>query len=187
MDRKFVVSFMVALVGKIVVLPENFNVVVNTGVSTGLIIVVNIELPITLTSDAEDFILVIFKDLKDDTVARENLLLFGSIEVLPETDIAVNGAILVDDDANMAVGLNISEFIVRVAVESPVKILVSPVATVLERLIVVVLAATVEGFVVLELTETDFLLVLELAEEVARVIESVIVLIAGICEVAGVD
>ena len=132
MDRKFVVSFMVALVGKIVVLLENFNVVVNTGVSTGLIIVVNIELPITLTSDAEDFILVIFKDLKDDTVARENLLLFGSIEVLPETDIAVNGVILVDDDANMAVGLNISEFIVRVAVESPVKILVSPVATVLE-------------------------------------------------------
>lgn len=51
----------------------------------------------------------------------------------------------------------------------------------------VVLAATVEGFAVLELTETDFLLVLEVAEEVARVIESVIVLIAGICEVAAVD
>ena len=69
-----------------------------------------------MAADVGVIILVIFKVLKDATVAREMLLLFGDLVVLPVTDAAVTEAVLVDIEANIVLGLNISELIGRVIV-----------------------------------------------------------------------
>ena len=62
------------------------------------------------------FIVVIVEVLKDDIVGREMFLLFGGAAIIRETDVAVTIDVLVNAEANVVVGFNISELIGRVTV-----------------------------------------------------------------------
>ena len=86
----------------------------NAGVVTRLVVAVRVEAAITLVEDAALFI--IFEVLKDDIVGREMFLLFGGTAIIRETDVAVTIDVLVNAEANVVVGFNISEFIARVTV-----------------------------------------------------------------------
>ena len=59
---------------------------------------------------------IIFENLKDDKIGREMFLLFGGIAIIRETDVAVTIDVLVNPEANVEVGFNISELIGRVTV-----------------------------------------------------------------------
>ena len=59
---------------------------------------------------------IIFEVLKDDKIGREMFLLFGGIAIIRETDVAVTIDVLVNPEANVEVGFNISELIGRVRV-----------------------------------------------------------------------
>ena len=59
---------------------------------------------------------IIFEVLKDDKIGREMFLLFGGIAIIRETDVAVTIDVLVNPEANVEVGFNISELIGRVTV-----------------------------------------------------------------------
>ena len=63
------------------------------------------------------FIVVIVEVLKDDIVGREMFLLFGGTAIIRETDVAVTIDVLVNAEANVVVGFNISELIGRVVVD----------------------------------------------------------------------
>ena len=89
----------------------------NAGVDTGLVPAISVEVATTLVADVEVFILVIFEVLKDDIVGREVFLLFGGTAILPERDLAVTIDVLVNAEANVVVGFNISELIRRVVVD----------------------------------------------------------------------
>ena len=88
----------------------------NAGVVTRLVVAVRVEVAITLVGNAAVFIVVIVEVLKDDIVGREMFLLFGGAAIIRETDVAVTIDVLVNAEANVVVGFNISELIGRVTV-----------------------------------------------------------------------
>ena len=88
----------------------------NARVVTRLVVAVRVEVAITLVEDAAVFIVVFFEVLKDDKICREMFLLFGGTAIIRETDVAVTIDVLVNAEANVVVGFNISELIGRVTV-----------------------------------------------------------------------